>query len=140
MQSTIIALVAFGMLLAFVQCTDNTNVAEYRIKQSFISAARTYDVESKTNAPNKYTVRDELLSVGKKLYLLEDGKERYSVRHDLTNIMSTWIITDSLSGKEVGTIENKLKFVGSLMQATGSFGTYKIEGDFGNYSYSIMKD
>ena len=45
----------------------------------FISAARTYDVESKTNAPNKYTVRDELLSVGKKLFLLEDGKERYSV-------------------------------------------------------------
>ncbi|CAF1644877.1 unnamed protein product [Adineta ricciae] len=140
MQSTIIALVAFGMLLAFVQCTDNKNVSEYRIKQSFISAARTYDVESKTNAPIKYTVRDELLSVGKKLYLLEDGKERYSVRHDLTNIMSTWIITDSHSGKEVGTIENKLKFVGSLMQATGSFGTYKIEGDFGNYSYSIMKD
>ena len=45
-----------------------------------ISAARTYNVEGVTNAPNKYTVRDELLSVGKKLYLLEDGKERYSVR------------------------------------------------------------
>ncbi|UJR35816.1 hypothetical protein I4U23_028563 [Adineta vaga] len=140
MQSTIIALVAFGMLLTFVQCTDKNMVSEYQIKQSFISVGRTYDVESKTNAPTKFSVRNELFSVGKKLYLLEDGKERYSVLHKLTNIMSTWEITDLHNNKEVGMIENKLKFVGSMMQATGSFGTYKIEGDFGSFTYTIMKD
>jgi hypothetical protein len=33
MQSTIFALVAFGMLLAFVQCTDKTKKVEYEIKE-----------------------------------------------------------------------------------------------------------
>ena len=54
--------------------------------------------------------------------------------------MSTWAITETSTGKEVGMIENKLKFVGSMMTATGVFGTYKIEGDFGNRSFTIMKD
>jgi len=33
MQSSLLALVAFGMLLAFVQCIDKTNIAEYEIKE-----------------------------------------------------------------------------------------------------------
>jgi hypothetical protein len=33
MQSTIFALVAFGMLLAFVQCTDKVALTEYEIKE-----------------------------------------------------------------------------------------------------------
>ncbi len=31
------------------------------------------------NAPTHFTIRNELLSVGKKLVLLEDGKEIYTV-------------------------------------------------------------
>ena len=34
---------------------------------------------SKTNAPTKFSVRNELFSIGKKLMLLEDGKDLYTV-------------------------------------------------------------
>jgi hypothetical protein len=54
--------------------------------------------------------------------------------------MSTWTITNSASGKQLGTIQNKLKFVGSKIDANGEFGHYKIEGDFGNHSFTIKKD
>jgi len=128
------------MLLALVQCTDNTNVSEFEIKEGLLSGGRSYDIKSKTNSPTHFTVRNQLLSVGKKLVLLEDGKERYTVKHDLLNLMSTWTIKEASSGKEVGTIENKLRFVGSTMTANGAFGAYKIVGDFGNHSFTIKKD
>jgi hypothetical protein len=45
----------------------------------FLSGGHSYDVESKTNAKSKYTIRNELFHVGKKLTLLEDGKEIFIV-------------------------------------------------------------
>lgn len=54
--------------------------------------------------------------------------------------MSTWTITESSSGKELGTIENKLRFTGSKMTANGAFGHYTIHGKFGNHEYKIEKD
>ncbi len=54
--------------------------------------------------------------------------------------MSTWTIKESGSGKEVGTIENKLRFVGSTMIANGAFGHYKITGNFGNHAFTIKKN
>ncbi len=62
------------------------------------------------------------------------------VKHELLNLMSTWTITDSQTGKEMGTLENKLRLVGSTMEANGAFGHYRIEGDFGNHSFTIKKD
>jgi hypothetical protein len=53
--------------------------------------------------------------------------------------MSTWTIKESGSGKELGTIENKLRLVGSKITANGVFGHYTIEGDFGNHSFTIKK-
>lgn len=54
--------------------------------------------------------------------------------------MSTWTITDKVNGKEVGTVENKLRPLGSMMTANGAFGSYKIEGEVGTHSYTITKD
>jgi uncharacterized protein YxjI len=134
------ALVALSMLLAIVQCTDKKNVAEYEIKEGLLSGGRSYEIKSKTNAPTKFTIRNELFKVGKKLILLEDGRERYTVKHDILNLMSTWTIKESGTDKELGTIENKLRLVGSKMTANGAFGHYTIEGDFGNHSFTIKKD
>jgi uncharacterized protein YxjI len=140
MQSSIVALVAFSMLLALVQCSHEKDMSEYEIKEGLLSGGRTYEIKGKTNAPLQFSTRNELLSVGKKLTLLEGGKERYTVKHDISNLMSTWTITNSASGKQLGTIQNKLKFVGSKIDANGEFGHYKIEGDFGNHSFTIKKD
>jgi len=115
-------------------------MSEYEIKEGFLSAGHSYTITSKTNAPTKFTIQNELFNLGKKLILLEDNKERYTVKHDLTSLMSTWTIKETSSGKEVGTIENKLKFVGSTMVASGTFGNYKIKGAFGKHSFSIKKD
>ena len=54
--------------------------------------------------------------------------------------MSTWTIKDSISGKEMGTLENKLRIVGSTMKADGAFGHYTINGNFGNHEFTIKKD
>ena len=54
--------------------------------------------------------------------------------------MSTWTIKEANTDKELGTIENKLRFVGSQMTANGAFGHYIIEGNFGNRSFQIKKD
>lgn len=54
--------------------------------------------------------------------------------------MSTWTIKEANTDKELGTIENKLRFVGSKMSANGAFGHYAIEGDFGNRSFDIKKE
>lgn len=62
------------------------------------------------------------------------------VKHDILNLMSTWIIKEANTDKELGTIENKLRFIGSKMTANGAFGHYVIEGNFGNRSFQIKKD
>lgn len=54
--------------------------------------------------------------------------------------MSTWTIKEWNTEKEVGTIENKLRLVGSKISANGAFGHYTIEGDFGNHSFTIKKE
>jgi len=54
--------------------------------------------------------------------------------------MSTWTITDAVTGRELGKIKNKVKFVGSKIVADGEFGHYTIRGNFGNHSFSISKN
>jgi hypothetical protein len=54
--------------------------------------------------------------------------------------MSTWTIKEAGSGRELGIIENKLRFVGSKMTANGAFGHYTIEGNFGNHEFTIKKE
>ncbi len=54
--------------------------------------------------------------------------------------MSTWTIKEASSDKELGTIENKLRFVGSKITANGAFGKYTIEGNFGNHEFTIKKE
>jgi len=137
MQSSIFALVAFGMLLACVQCNDK-GTAEYEIKQGFLSGGRSYEIISKTNAPERFSIRNELFHVGKKLFLLENGKEHFIVKHELLNLMSTWEIKNA-AGKELGTIKNKVRAFGSRIDAHGEFGDYKIEGNFGNHAFTITK-
>jgi len=128
------------MLLAFVQCTDMKVTAEYEIKQGLLSGGRSYEIKSKTNAATHFSIKNELLSVGKKLILLEDGKERYIVKHDILNLMSTWTIKEPGTDKVLGKIENKLRFVGSKIEANGVFGHYTIHGNFGNHAFNIKKD
>jgi hypothetical protein len=54
--------------------------------------------------------------------------------------MSTWIVTDAVTRRELGTIKNKLRLTGSKIIAEGVFGHYTIIGDFGNHSFTITKD
>jgi hypothetical protein len=54
--------------------------------------------------------------------------------------MSTWTIKEANTDKELGIIENKIRFVGSEMTANGAFGHYTIEGKFGNHEFTIKKD
>jgi len=54
--------------------------------------------------------------------------------------MSTWTIKEASSGKELGTLKNKLRVVGSKITANGEFGHYTIHGDFGNHKFNIKKD
>jgi len=128
------------MLLAFVQCDHETTVAEYEIKADLIDLGNSYQIKSKTNAPTQFSIRNKFLSVPKKFFLLENGKEVYIAKNVLTSVMSTWRIKEAGSGKELGTIENKLKFTGSEMTANGAFGNYRLEGNFGNHEFTIMKD
>lgn len=44
-----------------------------------LSGGRSYEIKSKTNSRSEFTIRNELFSIGKKLILLQDGKERYIV-------------------------------------------------------------
>jgi hypothetical protein len=51
--------------------------------------------------------------------------------------MSTWTISDAVTGRELGTIKHKFKLFGSRIVADGEFGQYIITGDFGNRSFTI---
>ncbi|CAF0915802.1 unnamed protein product [Adineta steineri] len=140
MQSSIIALVTFGMLLACVQCTGNESISEYIIKGDFLTLGHSYTIESKLNAPTKFSTRWEPFNLGKKIFLLEDGKERFIVKHEILNLMSTWKISAAGSEKVLGTFENKLDFIGSTMEVNGEFGHFLIEGEFLNHEFTIKKD
>jgi len=141
MQSSIVALVAFTMLLAYVQCIDPKKpVAEYEITESLLGGGRHYDIKNETNGEAKFSTRNELFRVGKKLFLLKNGKELYVAKHDIFNSMSTWTITDAVTHKELGLIKHEVKFFGSEIEARGSFGTYRIFGEFANHKFDIMKD
>jgi len=140
MQMSIIVLVACTMLLAYVQGANDTSTSEYEIKQGLLSGGRSYDIKSQINAPSTFSIKNELFSIGKKLILLENGKELYVVKHSILELMSTWTITEASSGKELGVIKNKVKLIGSKIVATGAFGRYTIEGKFRNHSFSIKKD
>lgn len=54
--------------------------------------------------------------------------------------MSTWTIKEATTDKVLGTMENKLRFVGSKMAFNGLLGHYTIHGNFGNHEYMIEKD
>jgi hypothetical protein len=45
----------------------------------FLSGGRNYEITGKTNAIARFTIRNELFNIGKKLFLLQDGEERYIV-------------------------------------------------------------
>jgi len=115
-------------------------VSEYEVKQGILSGGRIYEIIGKTNAISRFSIRNELFSIGKKLFLLENGEERYIVKHDILHLMSTWTISDVVTGRELGTIKNKFRLIGSKIVADGEFGHYTIEGDFGNHSFTIKKD
>ncbi|CAF1526211.1 unnamed protein product [Adineta steineri] len=142
MQSSIIALVTFGMLLACVQCIGNDSISKYIIKGDFLTFGRSYTIESKLNAPTKFTTEWKLVhgKPGKKLILKEDGKDLFIVKHSLLNLMSTWTISEAGSKRVLGSFENKGKFVGSKMEFNGEFGHFLIEGEFLNHEYTITKD
>ena len=53
--------------------------------------------------------------------------------------MSTWIVTDAVTGRELGTVKNRLRLTGSKIVAEGTFGHYVIKGNFGNRSFTIRK-
>ena len=92
-------LVAIALLATLIHGKQVQEVAEYEIQQGkslacvagrrgrswltsgLLSGGRSYEIKSKTNAASRFTIRNELFSIGKKLYLLEDGKERFAVRH-----------------------------------------------------------
>ena len=44
-----------------------------------LSGGRSYEIKGKTNSAARFTVRNELFSIGKKLTLLENGKDLYTV-------------------------------------------------------------
>ena len=62
------------------------------------------------------------------------------MKHDILHFMSTWIVTDAITNRELGTIQNKFRLTGSKIVADGEFGHYIIRGDFGNHSFTITKD
>ncbi|CAF1526797.1 unnamed protein product [Adineta steineri] len=140
MQSSIIALVAFGMLLACVQCTDNESISKYLIKGNFFTLGRKYTIKSELNAPTKFSTKWVPYNLGKKLILLEDGKDRFIVEHELGSLMSTWKISAAGSDKVLGSFRNKIDFVGSTMEVDGEFGHFLIEGEFLNHEFTIKKD
>ena len=43
------------------------------------SGGRNYEIISKINAKSNFTIRNELFNLGKKLFFLEDGEQRYIV-------------------------------------------------------------
>ncbi|CAF0975558.1 unnamed protein product [Adineta steineri] len=140
MKFTIIAFITFGLLLAFVQCRSRVAVTKYEIKQgSIFTGGRSYDIKSKTTNI-RFSIENELLRIGKKLTLLENGKPRYIVTHKLLNLWSTWSITDAITGREVGQIKNKFKVIGAKIHAEGDFGKYVIKGEFGKHTYKISKN
>ena len=51
----------------------------YEYSLGLLTGGRSYEIKSKTNAPEKFTIRNELFNVGKKLILLENNQERYTV-------------------------------------------------------------
>ena len=53
--------------------------------------------------------------------------------------MSTWIIIDAVTSRELGTVRNQFRLIGSKIVAEGTFGHYVIRGNFGNRSYTIKK-
>lgn len=65
----------------------SNKVDYYRISIDFrrltfsglLSGGRTYEITGKTNAATKFTIRNELFNIGKKLFLLEDGEEPISI-------------------------------------------------------------
>jgi len=139
-MKSIIASVIFGLLLTFVQCGPKFDSSEYVIKQGLFSGGRTYEIKGKNNPKGSFTIKNELLSVGKKLILLENGKPRYTVKHDILHLMSHWTITDVAKHHEVAKIKHEIKLVGSKIVAEGEFGQFVIEGHFRNHSFTIKKN
>ena len=45
-----------------------------------LTGGRSYIITSKTNTLSKFSIRNELFNIGKKLFFLQDGEERFIVR------------------------------------------------------------
>ncbi|CAF0719974.1 unnamed protein product [Adineta ricciae] len=120
---------------------------EFEVKQgSLLNTGRSYTITevSKTlngQNPSRFSIQNELLSLGKKLILLDNGQPLYEFKHDLGHLYQKWSIYDPRTGDTVGTLKHRPSIIhDSYKLKSTKLGTYRITGNIGSRTFSITKD
>jgi len=120
---------------------------EFEVKQgSLLNNGRSYTITevgkfSAKDDPNRFTIQNELLSLGKKLVLLKNGQPLYEFKHKLGHLYQKWHIYDAKSGDTLASLQHRPSIIhDSYKVKSTKFGNFRISGNIGSRTFSIKKD
>ncbi|UJR21783.1 hypothetical protein I4U23_024858 [Adineta vaga] len=120
---------------------------EYEIKQgSLLNNGRSYTISEVGKSAtgdnvNRFSIQNELLSLGKKLIFLDNGQPLFEFKHKLGHLYQKWNIYDPRSGDTIGTLRHRPSLIhDSYKLKSTKYGTYRITGNIGSRTFSIKKN
>jgi len=142
MSSLILLLLFIGTISATFNPTR-----EFEVKQtSLFNNGRSYTITEvgklrTTDDPNRFKIQNELLSLGKKLVLLDHGQPLYELKHKLGHLYQKWNIYDPKSGDTLASLKHLPSVVhDSYKVKSAKLGNFRITGNIGSRTFSIKKD
>ncbi|UJR27766.1 hypothetical protein I4U23_009039 [Adineta vaga] len=119
---------------------------EFEVKQtSLVNNGRGYTITevgplAVKDDPARYTIQNDLLSLGKKLLLLEKNQPLYEIKHKLGHLYQKWRITDARTGETLGTLKHRPSLIHDSYKLTSpKFGNYRISGNISGRTFSVKK-
>ncbi|CAF0887150.1 unnamed protein product [Adineta steineri] len=120
---------------------------EFEIKQgSLLNNGRSYTITDTSKSAVKdaeaiYTISNDLLSLGKKLVLLEKGQPLYELKHKLGHLYQKWNIYDVKTNENIGTLRHRPSIIhDSYKLKSTKFGNFRVSGNIGSRTFSIKKN
>ena len=110
----------------------------FLIRQKMLSLKDGFTIKDESEI-DQYRVKSKILSVGKKLWLLDmNENELCFIEQKLMTFMPEYHI--SVGGTEVMSIKQKIAFLSKKFIITGESGSYTVEGDIIAKDFCILKD
>jgi len=141
MHSKFIYFMLFSALMVCLTFAKLKSTREFEIKQGLFSGGRSYTIKTLSCRDcQNFKIENEWFSIGKKLSLLEGGKVKYQIKHDLgLKLFQEWKIYNA-QGEVIGTLKHKAHLGNDKYTVKLGDQKYTVSGNFITRTFRIKKN